>query len=100
MRKVRNAVAALLAAGLGIGLVGWGVGASFSDSGTATAGVTVGTFGCQLSSTDPNFVISNNGHTATLTLGPILSSVSSNTAPFSNLTIKNTGSIPQVVTWT
>ncbi|MFZ0128134.1 MAG: hypothetical protein WB808_13120 [Candidatus Dormiibacterota bacterium] len=81
-----------------LALIGAGVGASYSDSGTATETQHVGTFACTLTSTDPNAVISPDGHSVTVTQGPILSSASSS-FPYSNFTIHNSGTIPTFVSW-
>ena len=99
VRKVTSMIAAVGAGALGVGLIslGTGVGAQFTDSGTASAKIATGTFSCQLSSTDTSVVISNSGHTATVDLGTINSSAaSSQTAP---VTVTNTGSIPLATTW-
>ncbi len=81
-----------------LALIGAGVGASYSDSGTATETQHVGTFACTLTSTDPDAVISPDGHSVTVTQGPILSSASSS-FPYSNFTIHNSGTIPTFVSW-
>lgn len=97
---IKKAAAVIAAAGLSLGLVGLGVGASYSDSATVSQGVSVGagSFGCQLSSTDPNMVISNGGHTATLNWPDINNSAAG--SDYSNITVKNTGSIALVTHWT
>jgi len=97
--KLTSTIAAVGAAALGVGLIslGTGVGAQFTDSGTANANIAVGTFSCQLSSTDSSVLISNNGHTATVDLGTITSSAAgTKTAP---VTVTNTGSISLATTW-
>lgn len=81
-----------------LALIGMGVSSSYTDSGKATENVNVGTFGCQLSTTDHAATISPDGHSFTLNVGPVLSSASSS-FPYTNFTIKNTGSIPLVATW-
>jgi hypothetical protein len=93
-------VAALGAGALGLSLAGFGpgVGASFTDSDTAHASINVGTFGCALSSSDPDVTISPDGHTATVALGTINSSASGSES--ASVTVTNTGSIPLVVHWT
>ncbi len=96
MTRVAGAIGAG-AIGLALLAMGSGVGASFTTSATANANIATGTFNCQLTSTDSNVVISNNGHTATVDLGTINSSAaSSRTAP---VTVTNTGSIPLVTSW-
>ena len=83
-----------------LALVGAGVSSSLTDSGTATEHVSVvGTFGCSLSSTDSNAVISPDGHTLTVNLPPILSSTAGSSYA-QDLTVKNLGSGPIVVHWT
>src|SRR5579883_945723 len=98
IRSLRTGVVLLAAGAVGLGLIGSGVRAAITDSATATVNASVGSFSCQLSSTDPNMVISNNGHTATLNWPAIESSTAG--SDYSNLTVKNTGSIPMVVHWT
>jgi len=96
--RLRAAVVLLALGGLSAGLINSGVRAGFTDGGTAQENVAVGTFSCQLSSTDPNWVYSNNNHTATLTWPSISSSAAS--TDYSNLTVTNTGQIPLVAHWT
>jgi hypothetical protein len=100
LSSLKTGAVLLAVGGLGFGLIGSGVRASFSDGGTATENVSVGTLACTLSSTDPTnpFAISNNGHTATLTFPAITSSNAG--SDLSSLTVNNTGSMPEVVTWT
>jgi len=97
--KVTRVAAACGAGALGLALIamGSGVGAALTDSATANASINTGTFGCELSSTDSNVVISANKHTATVDLGTISSSAaSSKTAP---VTVTNTGAIPLATSW-
>jgi hypothetical protein len=99
VKKATTIVAAVGAAALGVGLMGFGsgVGAVFTDSATGNASINVGTFGCQLSSSDPGVTIGHAGHTATVNLGTINSSAAGErTAP---LTLTNKGSIPLVAQW-
>ncbi len=105
MRKftTNKLVGVLACMGVGLGLMGAGVYASYSDSATASQSIDVsGQFACALSSTDHNWVISPDGHTATLDWGTLNSSSNQPGASplYSDLTIANTGSIPEVVKWT
>jgi hypothetical protein len=82
-------------------LIGLGAGAAYTDGATATQNVNVGLFGCALTSTDTNMQITNNGHTATLnwdSVNPITGSGAS--SRYSNITVNNTGSMPETVHWT
>jgi hypothetical protein len=87
-----------LAAGfaLAAGLVGAGVGANFTASVTAQENIHVGTFGCIISAATPGAVIAGNGSWVTYQAPDILLSTPGS-APFS-FTVKNTGSIPDVLT--
>lgn len=95
MRKSRLALLLAIAAG-SLGLMGWGVTAAFTDSGTATANISVGTFGFQLSSSTSGAVISPDKHTVSLTCPMILSSAAGSCAL--DFKVTNTGSIPMTVT--
>ena len=80
-----------------LALIGAGVSSSWTDSGTATENVGVGTFGCQLSTLDPNAVISNGGHTLTVNMPAIQGSAAGSLS--SAFTLTNVGTIPTAVTW-
>jgi hypothetical protein len=95
LRKVAVLVAA---GGLMAGLLGAGVSASYTDSATAALNVAVGTFGCTVSSTDPN-AVPTSGHAITFNLPPITSSAASSSY-VKDLTVTNTGSMPVSVHWT
>jgi hypothetical protein len=88
-------VLASLAASLG--LVGVGVHAGLTSGASATASVNVGTFGCSVTSSDPNAVAS--GNSVTITLPPIVSSAASYRY-VQDVTVTNTGSSPELVHWT
>ena len=95
-KKIAGIVAA---AGLSLGLVGMGVGASFTDSGSATENISVGTFGISLSSATPGAVVVNNGngvHTVTDVVTPAIQSSVAGSAPLA-FVVTSTGSIPAVV---
>jgi hypothetical protein len=82
-----------LAAGfaLAVGLIGGGVSAAFTSSASAVQNISVGSFGCAITSPDATTV----GKTVTYTTGPITSSVASSAAfPF---TVSSTGDIPVVL---
>ena len=94
--KLGRTITTLAVGGAALALIGAGVASTFTASGTATEKVSVGTFGCALSSTDPTAVIS--GNSVSVTLPKILSSqAGSESAPF---TLTSTGSIPVYATWT
>jgi hypothetical protein len=95
--KLPRIVTGLGLFGLAVGLIGTGVGASFTDSATAALNINVGTFSCQVSSTDPHAVAS--GNSVTINLPDITSSASGNDF-VTDVTVKNTGSMPQIVHWT
>jgi predicted ribosomally synthesized peptide with SipW-like signal peptide len=87
---------ALAAAGLGLGLMGSGVRAAFTDSATAQENVSVGTMGINVSSTTAGAVVSPDKHSVTLSAGTIQSS-SPGQDPLS-FTVTNVGSMPVTVT--
>ena len=94
--KLGRTITTLAVGGAALALIGAGVASTFTASGTATEKISVGTFGCTLSSTDPSANIS--GNSVSVTLPTILSSqAGSETAPF---TLTSTGSIPAYATWT
>jgi hypothetical protein len=88
-----------LAAGfaLAVGLIGAGVGAVFTDSVAAKQNINVGTFSCVISDGGGG-VISDGGHTVTYSDFTIMSSAPGSD-PF-HFTVKNTGSIADVLTVT
>ena len=96
-RYLRTAAVLLAAGGLGFGLVGAGVRASFSDSATATENIHVGTFGISVSSATPGAVVVNAGgvHTVTYTAADIQSSAAAS-APLA-FTVTSTGTIPATI---
>ena len=92
LRKVAGLLAAF---GITVGLIGSGVGAAFQGQVTANEDISVGTFSCQI--VDPSMGTISADHTSvTYTVPPITSSAAGS-APFS-FTVKNTGSITQVLT--
>jgi hypothetical protein len=86
-RKIPAGVAGLAAAAT---LIGLGAGAAFTDSATATHNISVGNFGCAISSTTPGIVPGPKA--ITLNTGPLMSSVAG-TAPLA-FTVTSTGNIP------
>ena len=97
--NLRRIAAALAVAGLAIGLIGAGVAAQYTDTASAYLNAHVGTLTCLVSSSDPNAVVSPDGHSLTITMPDILSSAS--TAYFvQDVTLTNTGSIAEAITWT
>lgn len=95
--KLAGVVAALGIGAIAYGMIGSGVGANFVQSLTGTDHIQVGTFNCALSSTDTNVTISDNGHTASVTLPAIESSTAG--SALAPLTVTNTGTIPLAVNW-
>ncbi len=99
---IKTAAVMLAAGGLGVGLIGSGVRASFTDTGSATANVAVGTFGISLSSSTPSAVVVNTGtagsdtHTVTLTC-PTIQASTAGSCPL-DFKVTNTGSMPATVT--
>lgn len=93
MRK--SAMAGMLALmAISLGLIGWGVSATFTDSATATQTIHVGTMGIAITATDANGSVV--GKTLTCHPSDILSSVAgSSTCGFK---ITNTGTIPANIT--
>jgi hypothetical protein len=84
-----------MAFGLTVGLIGAGVGANFTDSATAVANISVGTFNVDVSTTVTGCTVVD-GTSVTCTLPTIQSSVAGTAAfPF---TITSTGSIPANIT--
>jgi predicted ribosomally synthesized peptide with SipW-like signal peptide len=98
MTNIRKAAVALAAGGTALGLISMGVGASFSDAGSATQTIKTGNLSCTLSSTDTAAVVSNGGHTITVNLPDIVSSAAG--SAYSNVSVNNIGSMPLVVHWT
>lgn len=98
-RKATSIVALTGAAALGAALLvnGGGVGAAFSDSATVKANISVGTFGCELSSDNDHVEISPNGHVATINF-PALQSSKAGTM-VADVTVTNTKSIPLLTSW-
>ncbi len=92
--KLSKRTALFLATGAGaLGLIGAGVGASFTASATANEGISVGTFGLQIvSTTTSGAVISGDGLSITYT-APTLQSSAAGSAPLT-FVVKDTGSIP------
>ncbi len=93
--KLGRTITTLAVGGAALALIGAGVASTFTASGTATEKISVGTFGCTLSSTAPNVNII--GNSISITLPTILSSqAGSESAPF---TLTSTGTIPAYATW-
>jgi predicted ribosomally synthesized peptide with SipW-like signal peptide len=86
---------------LAVGLIGAGVSASFTDSVTAQQNINVGTFSCGITTASTGATFGavdalGYAHSVSYTAPTIMSSAPGN-APFS-FTVKNTGSIPDVLT--
>lgn len=93
--SLKKSVGLLAAFALAVGLIGAGVGAQFTDFITANENIDVGTFQCKI--VDPSMGdLSPDGKTLTYT-APTIESSAAGSAPFT-FTVKNTGSIAQVLT--
>jgi hypothetical protein len=93
--SLRKFASVLVGLGLVVGLMGAGIGASFTDSATATTSIHVGTFNIDISSTAPG-VVTVDGTSVTYTCPDIQSSAAGSCAfPF---TITNTGSMAANIT--
>jgi hypothetical protein len=91
--SLRKTAGLLAVAGLVVGLLGSGVGASFFDQVTGTESIDVGTFDCQIvGSSAGTFDATSATYAA-----PTIQSSAASSAPFS-FTVKNNGSIAQVLT--
>jgi hypothetical protein len=97
---MRRVAAILVIAALALGVLGAGVGASYLDTATAVQNISVGTFGCQVSSTDSHAVV--NGNSVIVNLPDIEASgfYGGQTNYLFDVTVTNTGSIPAYVSWT
>ncbi len=89
--NLRKAAVTLAMGGAALTLIGVGVGASFTDSATATENISVGTFALQLSSTQAGVNVVND-HTITYTV-PTLTSSAAGSAPLA-FSVKDNGTIP------
>ncbi len=99
--NLRKIAGLLAASGLTLGLIGGGVGAVFEDEVTATQKITVGTFGCEITSAappGPEMVIAPDGKSVTYTPATITSSAASAVGLKFDFTVKNTGTIPATFT--
>jgi predicted ribosomally synthesized peptide with SipW-like signal peptide len=99
--SLRKIVGLLAGFALAVGLIGVGVSASFTDSVTAKENINVGTFSCGITTaTDGATYGAVDGlgyaHSVSYT-APTIESSAPGSAPFS-FTVKNTGSIPDVLT--
>jgi Camelysin metallo-endopeptidase len=94
MSKSRKLAGLIASIAVGIGLLGGGVYATFSDAGTATENLKVGTFGITVTSSTPGAVVVNSGttHTVTLDAGTLMKS-DAGSAPLA-FTVNTTGTIP------
>ncbi len=93
---IKTTAVLLSVGGLGFGLIGSGVRAAMTASGSVVGNVAVGTLSCAVSSTDPSANVV--GNSVTITLAPVASSTGSSLIN-GNVTVTNTGSIPEQVTW-
>ena len=89
--NIRKTAAALVALGLSLGLVGVGVGATFTDSASVVQGATVGSFGCTVSSTVPGAIVATDKHSVAFT-APDIQGSGQSSVPFP-FTITATGSV-------
>jgi len=97
--SLKKIVGLLAGFALAVGLIGAGVGANFTDQVTAKENINVGTFQCKIVNATPigaSNGIAADGKSVTYT-APEIDSSAAGSAPFS-FTVKNTGSIGQVLT--
>lgn len=95
--KKRTLIILLATFGVAVGLIGWGVSAALTDSATATQTVKIGNLAIEITSTNPDAVIVNNGGVHTVTLAsPDLMSSAAGTAPLP-FTVKSLGSIGAII---
>jgi predicted ribosomally synthesized peptide with SipW-like signal peptide len=98
--SLRKVAGLLIAFGLMVGLIGSGVGASFTDQASAVANIQVGTFAIQITSSTPGAVVDGTvgGYTKTVTLTcPTIQSSAAGSCPL-QFTITNEGSMPANIT--
>ncbi len=93
---IKAATVMLAAGGLGFGLVGSGVHAAFTDKGTATVGVSVGTFGIKLATSSANCTADGSSQAWTVTCAyPAGTVIGSAAGSFPvAFTVQDTGTIP------
>ena len=96
-RHHRRGAVELAVGALSIGLIGTGVQAAFAE-GRGGDKIQSGTLACRLSSTDPRAVISSAGHTVTVKMPAIVTSMAG--SDLSNVSVVNSGSVPMIVQWT
>jgi hypothetical protein len=94
--SLRKMVGLIAGFALAVGLLGAGVGASFTDLVTAKENINVGMFQCKIVAATPTAEIAADGKSVTYTAPQIVSSAPGS-APFS-FTVKNTGTIDQALT--
>ncbi len=95
--SLRKMVGLIAGFALAVGLLGAGVGASFTDLVTAKENINVGTFQCKIIAATPSAAaLSADGKSLTYTAPDIMSSAAGS-APFS-FTVQNTGTIADVLT--
>lgn len=97
--KLRKVAGIFASGAVGVSLLGGGVYATMNDSATATDSVNVNKLACTVTSADPNAQVSQDGKSVTITEPAITSSTSGNYFA-SDVTVHNTGSIPELVHWT
>lgn len=95
--KSRKVAGIFASVAVGVGLLGGGVYAAYTDGATATDNVNVGKFACKVTApAGPN--VAQNGNSVTITNpGGIQSSASSNLETTASVT--NTGDMPMTVHW-
>ena len=94
--SLRKVASVLVGLGLVIGLMGAGVGASFTDQATAAASITVGTLHITVTSTASGCVTTGNSVACTL---PAINASAAGSAAFP-FTVNNTGTIDAHITIT
>jgi hypothetical protein len=95
--SIRKVVALLAGFALVVGLIGYGVSATFTDQVKAKENINVGTFQCKIIAATPSgAALSVDGKSLTYTAPTIMSSAAGS-APLS-FTVENTGTITDVLT--
>ncbi len=94
--SLRKIVGLIAGFALAVGLLGAGVGASFTDLVTAKENINVGTFQCKIVAATPTAEIAADGKSVTYTAPTIVNSAPGS-APFA-FTVQNTGTIDQALT--
>ena len=97
MRTIRRWATGIALLTMAAGLVGTGVRATYSDNGSATESISVGTFHCAVTS-DPGSGVVIAGNSVTITLPAIHASAAGSS--LANVYVQDTGTMPAYIHWT